>query len=165
MSLTVKSARLWARYSSKSIFLQPLAPGMAKMVEALKSVFRDRLAKLDWMGDDTPRQSIGEIRTVHQKSATRPSSATIRACRFNRTIILATSSARTLFSRGATLSRCSARPRIARMDMTPQTVNAYFNPLQNEIVFPAAISSLRFSISRWMMPLTTARLGWSLVTR
>ncbi len=23
--------------------------------------------------------------------------------------------------------------------MTPQTVNAYYNPLQNEIVFPAAI--------------------------
>lgn len=24
--------------------------------------------------------------------------------------------------------------------MSPQTVNAYFNPLNNEIVFPAAIS-------------------------
>jgi len=29
--------------------------------------------------------------------------------------------------------------------MTPQTVNAYYNPLGNEIVFPAAICSRRSS--------------------
>lgn len=43
--------------------------------------------------------------------------------------------------------------------MTPQTVNAYYNPGMNEIVFPAAIYSHHFSIRRPTRPPTTAGSG------
>ena len=35
-------------------------------------------------------------------------------------------------------------------DMTPPTVNAYYNPQMNDINFPAGVCSLRCSIRRWM---------------
>ena len=49
--------------------------------------------------------------------------------------------------------------------MTPQTVNAYYNPGMNEIVFPAASCSRRSSTSRPRTPSTTARSVRSSATR
>ncbi len=43
--------------------------------------------------------------------------------------------------------------------MTPQTVNAYYNPTMNEIVFPAAILQPPSLSPRPTMPSTTARIG------
>jgi hypothetical protein len=40
--------------------------------------------------------------------------------------------------------------------MTPQTINAYYNPLQNEIVFPARFCNRRSLIRRLIWPPTTA---------
>ena len=43
--------------------------------------------------------------------------------------------------------------------MTPPTVNAYYNPSNNEIVFPAGIRSRRSSIPATTTRSTTA--GWA----
>ena len=49
------------------------------------------------------------------------------------------SGARRLLSHTGKLSRVGKPVDKTEWDMTPPTVNAYFNPMQNEIVFPAGI--------------------------
>lgn len=49
--------------------------------------------------------------------------------------------------------------------MTPQTVNAYYNPTTNESASPPASSSIRSSTRRPTTPSTMAPSAWSLATR
>lgn len=45
-------------------------------------------------------------------------------------------------------------------EMTPQTVNAYYNPLNNEIVFPLPSCKLHSLTPRPTMPPTMVPLAW-----
>ena len=74
------------------------------------------------------------------RSAIRPSGATIRRCEIR--------AGRPLRRRRSAPRPSSGTAQVKRIDqpvdklewgMTPQTVNAYYNPPNNEIVFPAAI--------------------------
>jgi len=49
--------------------------------------------------------------------------------------------------------------------MTPQTVNAYYNPTFNEIVFPAAYCSRRFSIPTQTQQVNYGGIGGSSATK
>lgn len=44
------------------------------------------------------------------------------------------------------------------MGMTPQTINAYYNPVQNEIVFPAAILQAPFLTKMLILLITMVPL-------
>ncbi len=111
---------------------------MAELVNDVKAVFRDRLEKLEWMSEATRRKGVAKFDRFTQKIG-HPDR--FRAYDFR-------VSAGDYLGNIQRASRFESRRQAARLGkpvdrtewgMTPQTVNAYFSPLKNEIVFPAGI--------------------------
>lgn len=112
---------------------------MKILVNNLLGAYRERLAKLDWMTPATRRAAAKKLDKLTVKIGypdrwrgyaglvVKPGDAagnTLRATRFH--------NGRDFAEAGKPVDR-------SRWGMNPQVVNAYYNPLGNEIVFPAAI--------------------------
>jgi len=111
-----------------------------EMVHNLEAALQDRLGRLAWMSDSTRRQALAKLAAFEDKigypdrwrdysaldvDARSPYVVNVmRAAEFER--------ARNLRKIGKPVDR-------GEWGMSPPTVNAYYNPLKNEIVFPAGI--------------------------
>jgi putative endopeptidase len=112
---------------------------MDELVNNLKDVFRDRLAKLDWMGEATRAEARRKFDRFTQKIG--------HPARFRdySTVVIKADDFLGNVQRAAAFEWDRNARRIGgpvdrdEWGMTPQTVNAYFNPTLNEIVFPAGI--------------------------
>jgi putative endopeptidase len=112
---------------------------MAELVENVNSVFKDRLAKLDWMSEATRQEALRKFERFtpkigHPDNFRDYSKVEIRRDDLvgNLQRAVQASTQRDYLRIGQTVDR-------SEWGMTPQTVNAYFSPTQNEIVFPAGI--------------------------
>jgi putative endopeptidase len=112
---------------------------MIELVDNLKAVFHDRLAKVDWMTDTTRAKALAKFERFTQKIGHPDqfrdySKVEIRADDYAGNVERAR-----LFESRRRLARVGGPVDKTEWHMTPQTVNAYFNPSLNEIVFPAGI--------------------------
>jgi len=110
-----------------------------RMVDNLAAALRDRLAGLEWMSDTTRAQALAKLEAFRNKIGypdrwrdysaleIRPGSHLDNLVRVSRF-----ASARNLAKIGQPVDR-------TEWGMTPPTVNAYYSPSMNEIVFPAGI--------------------------
>ncbi|MFL5600520.1 MAG: M13 family metallopeptidase [Gemmatimonadaceae bacterium] len=110
-----------------------------EMVRNLESVFRDRLQTLGWMTDTTKTQATAKLAAFTNKIGYPDkwrdySTLTIKPGHF-----LDNQLAVQQYERRRTLSRIGQPVDRTEWGMTPPTVNAYYNPSMNEIVFPAGI--------------------------
>ncbi len=110
-----------------------------EMINNLAAVYRERINNLAWMSPDTRKQAIQKLNTYVRKIGYPDewrdySSLTIRRGSFlpNRIAVTAYENRRDLAQIGKPVNR-------AEWGMTTPTVNAYYNPTMNEIVFPAGI--------------------------
>jgi putative endopeptidase len=109
------------------------------MVRNLESVFHDRLQTLGWMSDTTKTQATGKLAAFTNKIGYPDkwrdySTLTIKPGPFvNNQLAVAE------YERRRTLARIGRPVDRGLWTMTPPTVNAYYNPQMNEIVFPAGI--------------------------
>ncbi|MEI8409780.1 MULTISPECIES: M13 family metallopeptidase [unclassified Kribbella] len=112
---------------------------MVDLVANLVEAYRQRIDALDWMGPDTRRRALDKLGAFVPKigypdkwkdySALETDPADLFG---NVRRSIAVETARELAKLGTPVDRTEWK-------MTPQTVNAYYNPRMNEIVFPAAI--------------------------
>lgn len=110
-----------------------------EMVRNLESVFHDRLQTLGWMSDTTKVQATGKLAAFTNKIGYPDkwrdySTLTIKPGHF-----LDNQVAVREYERRRTLSRIGQPVDRTEWGMTPPTVNAYYSPSMNEIVFPAGI--------------------------
>jgi putative endopeptidase len=118
----------------------PQAKARAKaIVDNMVSVLHDRIGQLDWMTDSTKRQAIAKLdaftRKIGYPDKWRDYTALeVRAGDYygNYRRFVTWSNAREWAKVGKPIDK-------TEWGMTPPTVNAYYNPLWNEIVFPAGI--------------------------
>jgi putative endopeptidase len=110
-----------------------------EMVRNLESVFHDRLQTLSWMSDTTRTQATGKLASFTNKIGYPDkwrdySTLTIKSGPFlnNQIAVRQYERRRTLAKIGQPVDRSD-------WGMTPPTVNAYYSPQMNEIVFPAGI--------------------------
>jgi putative endopeptidase len=110
-----------------------------EMVRNLESVFHDRLQTLGWMSDTTKTQATGKLASFTNKIGYPDkwrdySTLTIKPGPFlnNQVAVRQYERRRALAKIGQPVDRTD-------WGMTPPTVNAYYNPQMNEIVFPAGI--------------------------
>ncbi|TPN82217.1 M13 family metallopeptidase [Aquimarina algicola] len=111
-----------------------------KMIANVIEAYKARIQKLDWMGDDTKAKAIEKLDKFTVKIG--------YPDKWEDYSKLEVSADKTYFDNMIAVQKW-ARDRNyedigepvdkTKWGMSPQTVNAYFNPLNNEIVFPAAI--------------------------
>lgn len=112
---------------------------MVELVENLRNAYRQSILELDWMGDDTKQKAIEKLEKFRPKIGYPDQWKD-----YSDLNILADD----LFGNTLRANRFEFDQEVAKLGqpvnrdewfMTPQTVNAYYNPSMNEIVFPAAI--------------------------
>lgn len=113
------------------------------MVENIKLAFADRIKGLDWMSDSTKQMALKKLSTFHVKIGYPDKWKDYSKLKIEKSPEKAS-----YFDNAVNAARFQVEEDIAKLDkpvdrteweMTPQTVNAYYNPLFNEIVFPAGI--------------------------
>ena len=112
---------------------------MLEMIGNIQAVMRDRLTSLDWMSEETRRKALAkfdrfEAMIGYTEKWRDYSGVEIRRDDYHGNVVRA--------------ARAESRRRIDRTGtkvdkrewgMTPSTVNAYYSPVTNQIVFPAGI--------------------------
>jgi predicted metalloendopeptidase len=119
-------------------------PPSAKMraeslVENLLHAFRDDIATLDWMGADTRRQALAKLAKMTIKIGYPAHWRDYSALSFRRDDLAGNVMRAYSFENRRTIDLLGKPLDRNDWDSTPQSVNAFYNPQRNEIVFPAAI--------------------------
>ncbi len=112
---------------------------MNELVENLKGVFHDRLEKVSWMTDATRAKALAKFTHFTQKIGYPDKFRDYSAVVIRRDDLLGNIRRAEAFESGREIARVGKTVDRTEWDMTPETVNAYFNPEMNEIVFPAGI--------------------------
>lgn len=112
---------------------------MEELVGNLKLAFEKRIDQLDWMGEGTQKQALQKLSQFTTKIGYPDewkdySKLEIKADDLAGNLLR---SARVEYQRD--LDKLGGPIDRNEWHMTPQTINAYYNPVMNEIVFPAAI--------------------------
>lgn len=111
-----------------------------KMIANVIKAFQNRIAVLDWMGEETKAKAIEKLEKFTVKIAYPDQWEDYAEVQISE----GNSFAENMFaigewSRKKNMAEINEPVDKTEWGMAPQTVNAYFNPLNNEIVFPAAI--------------------------
>ena len=113
------------------------------MVENIKLAFADRIKSVDWMSDSTKKASLKKLSTFTVKIGYPDEWKN-----YTGLIVEKAPEKASYYQNEVNASKFVVQQNIAKLgkpvntkewEMTPQTVNAYYNPLFNEIVFPAGI--------------------------
>src|SRR5256886_15305580 len=110
---------------------------MNDLIGNLRDVFRDRLNKVDWMSEATRAKALQKFDRFTQKIGHPDKFRDYSSIKLKKDDLLGNAERAAEFEHHRTLVRLGEPVDRTEWHMTPQTVNAYFNPLQNEIVFPA----------------------------
>ena len=120
-------------------FPAPNKAAMADLVGNLRKAMAANLAELAWMGPDTRKEAEAKLNLFAPKIGAPAKFKTYDGLTVTVTTPLANQVAAEKWQLGDQLRRLGQPVDRAEWYMLPQTVNAYYNPTFNEIVFPAAI--------------------------
>lgn len=114
------------------------------MVENILAVMKERLSTLEWMGQETRDQAINKLNTILPKIGFPDkwrdfSGMAISDQPYVKNVLTARE-----FNFQYGLDKIGKPVDKTEWGITPQTVNAYYNPSKNEIVFPAGILQAPF---------------------
>jgi putative endopeptidase len=112
---------------------------MNDLVDNLKTVYRDHLARAKWMSEATREKALAKFARFTQKIGCPDKFRDYSSIKIKRDDYLGNVRRAAAFEEHREIVRVGKPVDRTEWDMTPPTVNAYFNPLQNEIVFPAGI--------------------------
>jgi putative endopeptidase len=112
---------------------------MEALVANLGTALKGRLEALDWMSEETKGKALAKWATFTPKIGYPDKWRDFSGLRTGRESYFANVSAANELNYRWQLGKIGKPVDKTEWGMTPQTVNAYYNPLQNEIVFPAAI--------------------------
>ena len=112
---------------------------MEVLVGNLGAALKTRIQNLAWMSDDTRQKALAKWETFTPKVGYPDKWRDWSGLATSRDSYLGNVQAAETFNYRWNLSKIGKPVDKTEWGMTPQTVNAYYNPLANEIVFPAAI--------------------------
>ena len=112
---------------------------MAELVKDIESVFRDRLKSVPWMAEETRKLALAKFDRFTTKIGYPEKFRDYSAVVIRRDDYLGNVRRAAAFEVRRNVARIGGPIDRTEWGMTPPTVNAYFNPNLNEIVFPAGI--------------------------
>ena len=112
---------------------------MEKLVGNLVEAFRRRFRTLEWMGESTRAEALAKLEAFTPKIGYPDSWRDYSALQISAEDLVGNVRRASAFEVDRNLAKLGGPVDRSEWFMTPQTVNAYYNPGMNEIVFPAAI--------------------------
>lgn len=112
---------------------------MVDLVENLRTALGERIDGLDWMGDETKAEARAKLASFNPKIGYPDKWKDLSAIEISRGDLFGNAKSISDFNYADLVDRFKRTTDKDEWFMTPQTVNAYYNPQFNEIVFPAAI--------------------------
>ncbi len=112
---------------------------MVELVDNLVEAFRRSLSEVPWMGDDTRREALAKLGQFTPKIGYPERWRDYSALEVSADDLLGNVRRAVAFEVDRQHAKLGGPVDRDEWFMTPQTVNAYYNPGLNEIVFPAAI--------------------------
>ncbi|MFT3792905.1 MAG: M13 family metallopeptidase [Rudaea sp.] len=110
-----------------------------ELVANLRLALKARIKKLDWMSDATKAKALEKLATFTPKIGYPDKWRDWTGLSISRSGYLDNALAANKFNHDWHMGRIGKPVDKTEWGMTPQTVNAYYSPLKNEIAFPAAI--------------------------
>lgn len=112
---------------------------MNELIDNLFIAMRSRLDQLEWMSEDTKVQALAKLSTFKRKIGYPDKLRGYEGLDVDRKSYLMNEMRSNKFQVKRNLDDIGNPVDRDRFGMTPPTVNAYYNPLLNEIAFPAGI--------------------------
>jgi putative endopeptidase len=112
---------------------------MISLVDDLKVAMRGRIDRLTWMGADTKAKAQEKLTKFNVKIAYPDKWRDYSALKLSEADLFGNVERAAAFEWNRRVRRLKNPVDRGEWEMTPQTVNAYYSPTKNEIVFPAAI--------------------------
>jgi len=117
---------------------------MVELVSNLRTALGQRIDGLTWMGEDTKKEAHKKLASFNPKIAYPNEWKDLSGIVIKKGDLYGNAKRIAAFNHVDTVSRLTKETNKDEWFMTPQTVNAYYNPQFNEIVFPAAILQAPF---------------------
>lgn len=117
---------------------------MLALVKNVQQTFADRINRLDWMSDSTKQQAIIKLNAIVNKIGFPDKWETYPGVVINRNDLLGSLRSIDEWSYNDNVNRMGQPVDKTEWGMTPPTINAYYNPSNNEIAFPAGILQFPF---------------------
>lgn len=107
------------------------------MIDNIRAAFRERLARLTWMSDATKRHAFAKLDRVHEKVGYPDRWRDYSRLQMAEGAFVDNVIAANAFEWRRVVDRPGRLVDTTEWDMTVPTVNAYYDPTKNEMVFPA----------------------------
>jgi putative endopeptidase len=117
---------------------------MQDLVNNLQTTFEERIKRLDWMSDATKQRGIEKLHAFTKKIAYPDKWKDYQGVNVSRNDLLANIQSANVWAYNDMVNRMGKPVDRTQWGMTPPTINAYYSPTFNEIVFPAAILQFPF---------------------
>jgi predicted metalloendopeptidase len=113
---------------------------MMTMLDNLRAAYTDRINSVTWMSDDTKKQALHKLNAITRKIGYPDKWRDYTKLTIDGDAPAVDNLIRAqLFERHRQMDKIGKPVDRTEWGMTPPTVNAYYNPTNNEIVFPAGI--------------------------
>lgn len=112
---------------------------MDELITNIKTVMRERLEKLDWMTEPTRQKALAKFDRFEARIGHPDKFRDYSKVEIERGDFFGNVRAATVFEVIRNLAKLGQPVDKSEWGMTPPTVNAYFRPTANQIVFPAGI--------------------------
>jgi putative endopeptidase len=112
---------------------------MSELIDNLIGAYRDSIQSLEWMSDATKQRALEKLARFTPKIGHPQKFKDYSALVTDRADLVGNARSALSASMDRELDKLGKPIDRDEWYMTPQTINAYYNPTMNEIVFPAAI--------------------------
>lgn len=117
---------------------------MLALVNNIQTTLGERISRLDWMSDETKQKALQKLHAIVNKIGFPDKWETYDGVVIKRDSLLANIRSISIWRYNFMVGHMGKPVDKTRWGMTPPTINAYYNPVNNEVAFPAGILQFPF---------------------
>jgi putative endopeptidase len=118
-----------------------------QLIENIVATYAERIQQLDWMSDSTKQKAIVKLHAIVKKVGYPDKWKDYSSIEITRDNIIANLRGTTHYEYNRSIAKIGKPVDRSEWQMTPPTINAYYDPTQNNINFPAGILQPPFYFS------------------
>lgn len=112
---------------------------VSELIDNLFAAYRERIEQADWMAAETKEKALLKLNAYQRKIGFNTNPRGYAGLKLDRNSYFQNTRSVARFEIARNIKDVGEKVDKTRWGMTPPTVNAYYNPSYNEIVFPAGI--------------------------